>query len=610
MKTIENTNKCSKPLAGQLEHYSIQKNVDEMKGEQNTLVDTGELTGYPSIDKPWQKYYEPGAENYVIPANSVFDVLNEKAKDFKDEVALEYLSTKITYSKLMTEIERTAKALKAVGVEQNEIVSVCLPNIPEVVYLIYAINRIGAVANLLDVRSGEKALKTALMEAESKVLICLDITCERFQSILGDTSVEKVISVSAVEALPTIGRFVAKISRKELRPTVARSFMSWHSFMKMGKKYNGEIDVPFIPGKDAFIAYTGGTTGTPKGVIATNENIIAQFFMQSRHGHAVGQGDRSYVLAPPWTYYGLCNSLDNCLCSGITCALIPKYDNEMFGKDLCRIKPSYVVTVPAALNALMHDERLKKADLSFVKQIVVGADKLDEKLEIQFNEWLKNHNCSISVSKGYGMTEVMAAASVTKTGADAIGSVGIPCPGVIISAFHESNGKYEECHIGEEGEIAIQAPTIMKGYFGAADKETGDVIKQHEDGLLWAHTGDVGFVGEDGRIYIVGRIKRMFTRNGYKIFPATIEHCIMKHNSVAQAVVVSVADQQNGHITKAYVVKRQSSDMDDNRLREELSKLTAEELYEYEVPDIYELIDQVPLTAMGKVDFKALEKAM
>ncbi len=578
-----------------------------IKGRLGEEMASGRQIGYPSIDRPWEKYYGKAIERLEIPACTVYEFLKNKTHEYGDEIALVYLNQKISYRKMMVHIEETAKALKMVGVKENDIVSVCLPNIPEAIYLIYAINRIGAIANMLDVRCGENALKTALTDAESEVLICLDSVSDRFDNILNKTKIKVSVAVSPVESLPAIQGVVAKQLKKELNPVIPKTFDTWKKFLKKGENYNGLLDVAWKANKSAYIAYTGGTTGVPKGVVATNENVIAQYIMQSLFGHNVSQGDKGLAIAPPWTYYGLCNSVNNFLCFGMQVVLIPKLENKDYGRTLNEYKPNYIVTVPAALFSIITSPDLIGEDLSYIKTFIVGADKLDENLEVQMNDFLKSHNCNNTIQKGYGMTEVMAASSCTKIGVNDIGSVGIPCPGVIISTFVEKDGKYMECKIGEQGEIAIEAPTIMKCYFGYAVDETNNVIKMHEDGRKWAHTGDVGYIGEDGRLYVVGRIKRMFTRNGYKIFPATIERCLMKHEAVQQVAVVSKKDDVNGYITKAYIVLKKENDYEQDSLIHDFSEMTAAQLYDYEIPDIYEFIDAMPLTGMGKVDYRALE---
>ena len=202
----------------------------------------------------------------------------------------------------------------------------------------------------------------------------------------------------------------------------------------------------------------------------------------------------------------------------------------------------------------------------------------------------------------------MAAAAFSRLNAYEFGSVGIPYPLNTISAFKETDSGLEECRMGEQGEVAIKGPTIMKSYFGESVSENGTILKKHADGSVWAHTGDVGYVGEDGRIYIVGRIKRMFTRAGFKIFPATIEKCIMKDEAVSQVAVVSVKDNISGNYVKAFIILK-SVAVDKKKNLDRIKQIVSSELYDYELPDIYEFVDSLPFTGMGKVDYRALENA-
>ena len=223
------------------------------------------------------------------------------------------------------------------------------------------------------------------------------------------------------------------------------------------------------------------------------------------------------------------------------------------------------------------------------------------------NDFLYNHSCEIKVSKGYGMTEVMAAAAYSRLNANEIGSVGIPYPLNTITAFRETDEGFEECKIGEQGEIAILGPTVMKSYFGKFKQENTEILKVHDDGTTWAHTGDIGYIGEDGRVYIVGRLKRMFVRNGFKVFPATIEHRILENEDVQMAAVVPIKEIAHGYGIKAYIV-RKNPNADSEKIKKEIINKISEELYEYELPDVYEFVDELPLTGMGKVDYRALEE--
>ena len=565
-----------------------------------------ELTGYPSIDKPWLKYYSEEELNIEIPSCSIYENMYRHANGNSKEIAIEYMGRKITYKELFFNIDKVARALKAVGVCKGDVVSVCLPNIPEALYLFYAINRIGAVANMLDVRCGGPTLKKAIMDAESKVLFYLDSIVDKLVDIKKNTLVEIVVAVTPIDSFPRLAQFIIRRKRKELRQNIPKEVISWTRFIEKCHGYSENVDAVVDENIPAVIAYTGGTTGEPKGVIGNNKNVNAVAEMEFRVGFNQREHDSILCMAPPWTYYGLCNSVHVPLCMGLKVILLPKFEADELADLVLKLQPNHVVTVPSALNAFFQS-KYDKSDFSCLHSLIVGADKLDESLEKDMNDFLYNHSCEIKVSKGYGMTEVMAAAAYSRLNANEIGSVGIPYPLNTITAFRETDGGFEECKIGEQGEIAILGPTVMKSYFGKFKQENNEILKVHDDGTTWAHTGDIGYIGEDGRVYIVGRLKRMFVRMGFKVFPATIEHCILENEDVQMAAVVPIKEIAHGYCIKAYIV-RKNPNADSEKIKKEIINKLSEELYEYELPDVYEFVDELPLTGMGKVDYRALEE--
>jgi long-chain acyl-CoA synthetase len=565
------------------------------------------LTGYPSIDKPWLKYYEEKQTEISIPECSIYECMYNHARGFDRKSALEYLGKQVSYKKLFAQIALVSKSLKALGVKQGDVVSVCLPNVPEAVYSFYAINRIGAVANMLDVRCAGKVLESAVTEAKSDVLIVLDSVADKFTNLIADDRLKAAVAVSPVDVFGPVLKSVIRTRKPELRTAVPSGFISWRKFLSFGKGFSGVIDGEYIKDADAVVAYTGGTTGEPKGVVGTNETVNAVVEMELNVGFNESVGDSLMDIAPPWTYYGICNSLNVPLCMGLKVLLIPNLEATGLGSATLKLRPNHIITVPSSMHSFITCEEVKRADLSFIKSIILGADKLDESFENEINDFLKMHNCAARVSKGYGMTEVMAAAAYTKANANEPGSVGIPYPGNVISAF-ECDNDQSECIINETGEIAISGPTIMKTYFGKAKEENANIIKIHADGSKWIHTGDIGHVGLDGRIYIDGRLKRMFVKNGYKIFPSNIEHCIMKCNGVSSAAVIAIQSDSFGNKTKAYVVVKDKQSVENTDVRRQIEKIINDELFDYEYPDVYEFIDELPLTNMGKVDYAALEK--
>ena len=568
------------------------------------------LTGYPSIDKPWLKFYRQESLGYLIPTCSIYEHLCNCTKNFSNLCALEYFGVKVSYAQLHKRIDQVANALTALGVKAGDIVSVCLPNMPEVVYSFYALNKIGAIANMLDPRCNESTLREQLVSANSLLLISLDSVLVKFNQILDQTPVKKVISVSAVNALPIPIQAIVKIKDPSLQVPIPKGMnvITWRNFIGNGKRTNCATPAVFDEASPAIIAYTGGTTGEPKGVIVTNTCLNAMVVQNAEMDYNVTLGDRCLDIAPPWTYYGLSNSLNAYLCMGLQVILIPKLGPDELGTLIFKHKPNHVITVPSALVAVMNCKELANENLEYLKTIIVGADKLDESFEIRFNEFLNTHNCKAVITKGYGMTEVTAAATYTKNNSNIIGSVGIPYIANTVSTFKTEAGNIVECKVGEQGEIAIHGPMLMKGYFGSAANQTTEILKAHADSKLWAHTGDIGHLDSDGRVYIDGRIKRMFVRNGFKIFPGMIEKIIMRHPGVENCAVIPIPDKENGCEIRAVIVRKQERVNSYDDIKEEIIQLCSESLYDYEIPGNYVFTDKLPLTGMGKIDYRTLEK--
>lgn len=603
---IENLKEYKEKLSKLTEEENKQRDLYLQQLANGELQ--GPPVGYQSIDKTWLKYFGKEDLNYEIPDDSIYQYMYKCCKNFKDEVAMEYMNFSVDYNTLFKKIDEVARSLKALGIKSGDTVSVCLPNIPEVAYVFYAINKIGAVANMLDPRTNDSTLQDCIVDSNSKFLLSLDSICEKFANIIDNTELEKVVSISALESLPKPIQFLAKRKDKSLAVEMPKDkrFIKWKDFLKQGKKYTGEIDGSFEKNSAAVIAYTGGTTGKPKGVIASNKNLVAMVVENSKENYGVNIGDRCLNIAPPWTYYGLSNCLNAFICMGGRTIMVPKLGPNDLGKLINKYKPNHVITVPSALLAVMKETELQNQDLSYLKTVIVGADKLTTQVETDFNNFLKGHNSACLVSKGYGMTEVTAAATYTKSNINVPGSVGIPFVAENVAIFNPETGA--EVLTGESGEVAIKGPKNMKGYFGSNEEHTASVLKEHSDGTIWAHTSDIGHMDKDGNLYIDGRIKRMFVKNGFKLFAPEIESNIMKHNAVEQCAVVPVPDKENGSIAKAFIVLKEQYKLVSNDIELQIIEILRNSMYDYEIPDLFEFRDSLPLTGMNKIDFTALEK--
>lgn len=602
----------------------LKKKINDMSPEEKKARDKeylmplakgelyGPLTGYSSIDKQWYKNYDYDDLNYEIPECSIYRYMIDNCKKYSLRNQMEFGSgkeiLKISYLHVFKMIDKVAKSLKQYGVKKGDIVSVCMPNTPEVTYIFYAINKIGAVANMLDPRTNPSNLQLSINDSNSKILLSLDKFCQMFNQIKEDTKLESIIGISPIASVPKLFRkkLISKKPDLDIKLPDSKIFRSWNTFIKDGKKYNGKTEEKMSSEDDAVIAYTGGTTGLSKGVITSNKNLNAMIVENSKMKFNVNPGDRCLNIAPPWTYYGLSNCLNAFTHLGAVSIMIPEIGPNDLGKLIFEYKPNHIITVPSALIAVIREDKLQNMDLSFIKTIIVGADKLEEHFEKEFNEWLAKHNSKCKITKGYGMTEVTAATSYTRDDINEPGNVGIPFIAENISIFNPETG--EELKTGETGELAVSGPKNMKKYYGLNSSKTSEVLKKHSDGSEWAHTYDLGHIDENGLVFVDGRLKRMFTKNGFKIFAPEIEKHIYEHPAVQQCAVIPVPNSEYGNVTKVFIVLKPQYKSYEKECQNQIMKLLQSKVFDYELPDLFEFKDELPLTGMNKINFTVLEK--
>ncbi len=572
----------------------------------------GPKTGYPSIDKPWLVQYKKEDLDYELPSCSIYEYMYNDCQKYKNNIMMEIghgkKAIKITYAQGFKIIDKIARALKQMNVQKGDIVSICMPNTPEVGFIFWAVNKIGAIANMLDPRTNSENLESSINDANSKLLITLDRFNPIFDKIVDNTKIQNVVSVSPIASLPTLIRKIVCMKDKTIETKLPKNkkFVDYQTFINNGKKYKKDTLEKIDCNNPAVIAYTGGTSGQSKGVIASHKCMTSMIVENRVMGYDVEKGDRCLNIAPPWTYYGLSNCLNAYAHLGATSIMVPEFDPNNLGQLVLDYLPNHIITVPSTLISIMNNKELNNMDLSFIKTIIVGADKMDPKLETEFNEWLAKHNSKCKITKGYGMTEVTAAATYTKENANVKGSVGVPYIAENVSVFDPETGK--ELRVGATGELAIKGPKIMKGYFGINKDKTNEVLKKHEDGTTWAHTADLGHIDEEGIVYVDGRLKRMFTKAGFKIFAPEIENNIYKHNAVLQCAVVPVPSEEFGCQAKAFIVLKDSEKENQEKIQNEIIEILKEKVFDYEIPDFYEFRDSLPLTGMNKINYKELER--
>ncbi len=575
-------------------HYKLDK--EESK----------KMTGYASIDKPWLKYYNSNNIGLPLPHMKIYEYLYQNNKKNIYDTALIYYGNKISYYEMFEKIEKIAKSLKMLGIKKGDAITIALPTIPETIYLLYAIDRVGAIANVINPLLTEKEIANLVMSTNSKLLFSLSNFSEKLNETCKYLDKDKIITVSATESLPILLSTFSQCKEIfSLNSKEKNKYVSWSNFIKKGDMYTDKIDSNYESNSPISIVYTGGTTGSPKGVVLTNDNFNAMAHMHKYGGYQFKRGDISLNILPPFIAYCLSNSIHVHLCMGLTVILIPIFDAKDFPKLLIKYKPNHVLGGPILWENVIKSKKLKNKKLSFLVNPVSGGDTMNSELESRVNKYLEEHNCQHKVAQGYGMTEACSAVVYSKESANKIGSVGIPFMNNVVSIFNPET--LEELKYGEIGEICINTPTLMKCYYNKKE-ESANVIKVHKDGKKWLHTGDLGIIDSDGNLFIKGRMKRIIVRNGNKIFPADLEKLIMSLEFVESCAVVAMPDESERNVPILNVVLKPDFYDYGNEIMQKINSLIKNNYPIYYLPKKIIIRKTMPLTVINKIDFISLEK--
>ena len=436
------------------------------------------ITGYPSIDRPWLKYYDEEAVCKPLAEYGIYEYLWENNKDYLEDVALNYYDRKITFRELFLKIEETAKAFSAIGISKGDIVIVAAVTIPETIYTFYALNRLGAISNMVDPRTSVEGIREYIKEVDAKYIMTMDVVYPKIELAMEGMSIKNVVLASAGDSLPNFKKIFYKISNRK-KMSVKKNCLDWTTFIQKGKNV---IPIYSSYKKDncCVIVHTGGTTGIPKGVMLSDVNLNEMVTSFTYNGLSFDRGNVLLSIMPPFIAYGVVNGIHVVLCRGMQIVMVPAFDPSKLDELLLKYHPSHMLATPTHYEFLLSSKKVKNStDLSFIKMVGIGGDGLHGDNENRLNEFFAKHNCKRGVIKGYGMTEVSAAACANRPEINVFGSVGLPFGKVIISAFEPGTDK--ELKIGEVGEICIYSPSTMLGYYGR-DDETEKVLKKHSDG--------------------------------------------------------------------------------------------------------------------------------
>jgi long-chain acyl-CoA synthetase len=545
------------------------------------------------------------------PQTTMYQCIREIACKLSYRAAYEFMGRKSTFGKFLEQIDSAAAAYLNLGVRQGDKVALCLPNCPQMVISLYALNRIGAVAVMLNPLTPPLELARLIDETECQGFLALDILLPNLSEMLAECqSLKFVVSAGlitemslsfavkySIAAMPRLVRMICTKLKVKCIP--------WNSF----KEHTNKILPPEAsdPYADAVMLVSGGTSGQPKIVVHSSMSMNSSAVQSIATEPPIEDNMSFLAVLPGFHIFGLTVSVHIAFMAGTCCILVPRFNPELVAKHIIESRPAYMAGVPLFFEDILQSRLLKKAvrqeklDMSGFRVAFCGGDKLPESTQVRFNQMVKDSGGTGKLVEGYGLTECCPV-TLTPQSTDLMGSIGIAFPGIRVSIVKP--GTAEEVGIGEEGEICINAPSVMKGYLNNPE-DTSKALRMRPGGSVWLHTGDIGVMDQNGYVYFRDRLKRLIKVSGYTVFAVQVEEALESHPDVEKACVIGLPDPRSGHQVKAFVVLQK--DCNTTNLERKLTVHCCERLIPCAVPAIFEFRKEIPLTQLGKVAWGVLE---
>ena len=549
------------------------------------------------------KYYDKLPSKIKYFSGSLYDAIYESAIKFPDNTAIEYYNNQITYKQLIRRINKCAKALKALGVNKGDKVTICMPNTPEEVTMFYAINEIGAIANMIHPLSSEKEIEYYLNKSESKVMLCIDIAYKKVRNILDNTDVEKVIVTSATKSMERLTAFIYWLLKgRKMNIKEDHKIMLWNHFINLSEMYYDNAYEEVDPLDPAVILYSGGTTGKPKGVVISNYSFNAQALQSRIVSDALIPENAFLTFLPNFHAFGIGICTHTPLYNGMRAILIPQFNIKKFKSYIRKYHFNILCGVPTLYDQISK-MKFRKNELKDWKLVVCGGDSMSQNLKDRVNDTLEEYGCKTDIRIGYGLTESSGVVALSPEGLlNESDVIGFPFPNTDFLIVDINTNKVLPSN--KDGEILISGPNIMLEYLKESD-ETKNVLETI-NGKTYLHTGDIGYIDKKGLLHYKSRLKRMIITSGYNVYPSHIEEVLMSHESVLKCAVIGIPNEHKGEIVKAFIVLKEDHNTltDKNSIKEHLKK----HLAKYETPREIKYLDDLPTTLVGKVAYKELEK--
>ncbi|MBE6552001.1 MAG: long-chain fatty acid--CoA ligase [Ruminococcaceae bacterium] len=558
------------------------------------------------LKAPWLQSYGDVKFNLEYSTLSMSGKVFESCERYKDNIALSFMGKNILYKELALRISETAKGYAALGIKEGDRVLICMPNVPQTVYSLYALNYIGAVACMVHPLSAVGEIANYVKDTESNYVLTLDQFYNKLCEVRKTIPYEKLIIASVKDELLPVKRFLFSVTsgRNLPKPHDSDDVITWNTMIEMGRSYTEDPFVKKEADEAAVILFSGGTTGVTKGILLSNLNFNALAAQTVAMCNRTVTGKSMLAAMPMFHGFGLGVCVHTMLADGGKSILVPKFNVKEYAKLLKKERPNYIAGVPTLFEAITRNPYLDGVKLDCLMGVFSGGDSLSVELKKKFDKFLADHGANVRIREGYGTTECVTASCLTPYNKEKEGSIGLPYPDTFYKICKV--GTCEEVPYGEEGEICLTGPSIMIGYLNH-EKETADTLRFHDDGRRWLHTGDMGIMDDEGFIYFKQRIKRMIITSGYNVYPSQIENIIDSHSAVRMSCVIGIKDEYKMQRIKAFVALKDGFDPSEE-LKDEIMALCRKNIAKYALPGELEFRETLPQTLVGKVAYTVLEK--
>jgi long-chain acyl-CoA synthetase len=545
--------------------------------------------------RPWLAAY-PSEVDWAapLPEHSLDQLLDDSVRRFGNHICIDFLGRRTTYAKVGNLVARASKGLRALGVTKGTPVGLFLPNTPYYLICYYAILKAGGIVVNFNPLYAEREVEQLLSDSGASIMITLDLkaTYPPVARMLRLGGLRKIIVCAMADILPVASSWLFRLFKRSNIAAWPRddNHLGFDALID-----NDGISEPveFDPRRDiAILQYTGGTTGTPKGAVLTHYNLLANTIQCDRWFHRTVRGhERAMAVLPFFHVFAMTCVMNHSVATGAEIVMLPRFDLQMLLRTLARKKATFFAGVPTIFTAINAYKDIDKFDLSSIKMCISGGAPLPLQVKQSFERLT---GCVLV--EGYGLSEASPVVACNPIdGTNKSGSVGLPYPGTTIEILSLDEPR-QVLPIGARGEICVSGPQVMSGYWNKPE-ETARTLA---GGRL--HTGDVGYLDDEGYLFIVDRIKDVIIASGYKIFPRNVEEAIYLHPAVAETVVIGKADRYRGQTVKAFVVLRPGA----NLTAEGLTQFLADKLSPMEMPKEIEFRDSLPKTPVGKLSKKDL----